>query len=84
MMAKKRVVLVRGLERWDVGSAEGASDDDAKALPPLDRLAEYAKAPIDTTCMILVAQKLDGRRKLVALAKKAGFLVDCASVDGPT
>jgi len=32
--------------------------------------------------MILVAQKLDGRRKLVALAKKAGFLVDCAAVDG--
>src|SRR5262245_35150169 len=82
MMAKKRVVVVRGLERWDAGS-EGATDEDdgGKALPPLDRLAEYAKAPVDTTCMILVAQKLDGRRKLVALAKKAGFLVDCASVD---
>jgi DNA polymerase III subunit delta len=83
MMAKKRVVLVRGLERWDTSGGEGASDeDDGKALPPLDRLAEYAKAPIDTTCLILVAQKLDGRRKLVTLAKKAGFLVDCASVEG--
>lgn len=81
MMAKKRVVVVRGLERWDASGGEGSSDDDAKALPPLDRLAEYAKAPIDSTCVILVAQKLDGRRKLVALAKKAGFLVDCASVD---
>lgn len=82
MMAKKRVVLVRGLERWDGGSAEASDDDtDAKALPPLDRLAEYAKAPIDTTCVILVAQKLDGRRKLVTLAKKAGFVVDCATVD---
>ncbi len=86
MMAKKRVVVVRGLERWD--SASGSSSDDsgeeetdAKALPPLDRLAEYAKAPIDTTCMVLVAQKLDGRRKLVTLAKKAGFIVDCATVD---
>jgi DNA polymerase-3 subunit delta len=83
MMAKKRVVLVRGLERWDSNASEdGAEADDGKALPPLDRLAEYAKAPIDTTCMILVAQKLDGRRKLVTLAKKAGFLVDCAPVDG--
>ena len=84
MMAKRRVVLVRGLERWDASAAEGTSDEDAdpKALPPLDRLAEYAKAPIDTTCMILVAQKLDGRRKLVTLGKKAGFAVDCAAVDG--
>jgi DNA polymerase III subunit delta len=86
MMAKKRVVMVRGLERWDNASAGGGGSDageeeDIKALPPLDRLAEYAKAPIDTTCVILVAQKLDGRRKLVALAKKAGFLVDCATVD---
>lgn len=84
MMAKKRVVVVRGLERWDANASEGSSageSDDGKTLPPLDRLAEYAKAPIDTTCMILVAQKLDGRRKLVTLAKKAGFLVDCATVD---
>jgi DNA polymerase III subunit delta len=79
MMAKKRVVLVRGLERWDA-SAEVASGE-GKALPPLDRFAEYAKSPIDTTCLVLVAQKLDGRRKLVAAAKKLGFLVDCAAVD---
>jgi len=83
MMAKKRVVLVRGLERWDTSSGESSVEDesDAKALPPLDRLAEYAKEPIDTTCLVLVAQKLDGRRKLVTLAKKAGFLVDCAAID---
>jgi DNA polymerase III subunit delta len=85
MMAKRRVILVRGLERWDASASEASSDaeaeDDGKALPPLDRLAEYAKAPVDTTCLVLVAQKLDGRRKLVTLAKKAGFLVDCASVD---
>lgn len=83
MMAKRRVILVRGLERWDSGGGgDDAEEDTGKALPPLDRLAEYAKAPVDTTCLILVAQKLDGRRKLVALAKKSGFLVDCAPVDG--
>jgi DNA polymerase-3 subunit delta len=81
MMAKKRVVVVRSLERWDVSAAEAAEDDDIKALPPLDRIAEYAKAPVDSTCLILVAQKLDGRRKLVTVAKKAGFMVDCATVD---
>lgn len=78
MMAKRRVVLVRSLERWDSGDGEAP---EGKALPPLDALTEYAKAPVDTTCVVLVAQKLDGRRKLVTLAKKAGFVVDCAQVD---
>lgn len=85
MMAKKRVVYVRGLERWDAAAAASSDSDEGassgKALPPLDRLAEYAKAPIDSTTMILVAQKLDGRRKIVALAKKQGFLVDCAQIE---
>ena len=81
MMAKRRVVIIRGLERWDSASGDTGEEDTGKALPPLDRLAEYAKAPVDSTCMILVAQKIDGRRKLVALAKKSGFLVDCAPVD---
>jgi DNA polymerase-3 subunit delta len=82
MMAKKRVVFVRGLERWD--SATGGKEDgedSGKALPPLDRLAEYAKAPIDSTTMILVAQKVDGRRKLMTLAKKSGFIVECAQIE---
>ena len=82
MMAKKRVVFVRGLERWDTASNASASSDEGKSLPPLDRIAEYAKEPIDSTCLVLVAEKLDGRRKLVALAKKAGFVVDCAQIDG--
>ena len=73
MMAKKRVVLVRGIERWD---SDGGGDD-----PPLDKIAEYAKEPIDSTCLILVAEKIDGRRKLMTLAKKSGFIVDCKTVD---
>lgn len=82
MMAKMRVVTVRGLERWDASAGTGDAEDEGKALPPLDRIAEYAKEPIDGTCLVLVANKLDGRRKLVALAKKAGFVVDCKEVDG--
>jgi DNA polymerase III subunit delta len=81
MMAKKRVVFVRGLERWDASSAEASDDDNKKALPPLDQLAEYAKNPIDSTCLVLVAQKLDGRRKIMTAAKKADFVVDCAPLD---
>ncbi len=81
MMAKKRVVFVRGLERWDTATSKSDPDGSGKSVPPLDRLAEYAKEPIDSTTLILVAEKLDGRRKLVALAKKNGFLVDCAQVD---
>ncbi len=82
MMAKRRLVIVRGLERWDASASGEGSEEDNKSLPPLDRLAEYAKAPVDSTCLVLVAQKLDGRRKLVTLAKKSGFVVDCAPLDG--
>src|SRR6185437_11041223 len=56
MMAPRRFVIVRGAERWDAG--EGGES------APFDRLAEYAAAPIDTTCLVVVASKLDGRRKL--------------------
>ena len=80
MMAPKRYVQVRSLERWDkqkAGEEEAASDDDDKSTSPLDELHDYAKAPIDSTCVVLVATKLDGRRRLVALARKSGFLVEC-------
>lgn len=79
MMAKRRFVLVRSLERWD--SSEGPAKESSRE-PPLDALAEYAKAPIDSTCLVLVAEKLDGRRKLSALAKKQGIVVDCGAIEG--
>ncbi len=85
MMAKKRVVQLRGIERWDTtaaAAADGGDGSSSKALPPLDRLAEYAKAPVDSTTLIVLADALDGRRKLVALAKKQGFLVSCAQIEG--
>ena len=72
MMAPKRYVLVRSAERWDAGEGEGA---------PIDRLAEYAAAPVDSTCMVVVASKLDGRRKLAQVARKQGFLVACDPLD---
>jgi DNA polymerase-3 subunit delta len=74
MMANKRYVLVRSVERWDSASERGG---DEEKTAPLDALATYASAPIDSTCVVLSGEKLDGRRKLVNLAKKSGFLVEC-------
>ena len=71
MMAPKRFVLVRGAERWDT-EAETS---------PFDALAEYAANPVDSTCLLVVASKLDGRRRFVVAARKAGFLVNCDPLD---
>jgi DNA polymerase-3 subunit delta len=87
MMAPRRFVLVRGLERWEKKASDEAdapSDDDdakpARGASPLDDLAEYVKAPVDTTVMVLVATKLNAQRRLVAAAKKGDFLVACDPV----
>jgi DNA polymerase III subunit delta len=70
LMATRRFVLVKQVERW-----EGNSEDESRAL---DELSKYAEAPSASTCLVLCATKLDGRRKLVVAAKKRGFYVDCA------
>jgi DNA polymerase-3 subunit delta len=75
MMAKRRLVIVRGVERWE---PKGEAKPDTKGrVTALDRIAEYAAAPSPTTTLVLVAGKLDARRRLVVLAKKEGFIVDC-------
>lgn len=82
MMAKRRVVIVRGLEAWDSKKDDAGEDSAPEAvssrdLPPLDRLADYAANPVASTCLVLVAGKLDARRRLVTMAKKGGFFVGC-------
>jgi len=70
MMAKTRLVVVRSLERWEPrGKGQSAE--------ALDRLAAYAAEPSPSTVLLMVAGKLDARRKLVTTAKKGGFLVSC-------
>jgi DNA polymerase III subunit delta len=73
MMARRRFVLLRGAERWEAGESDGS---------PFDRLGEYVAAPVDSSCLVVVASKLDGRRKLVLAARKQGFLVNCDPLDG--
>lgn len=75
MMAARRLVVVRSLERWEPKS-EGKTKG---AQAPLDRLAEYAVNPVSSTTLVLVASKIDNRRRLVAQAKKLDFLVACES-----
>ena len=73
MMAPKRFVIVRSAERWDTAEATAAS--------PFDRIAEYAAAPVDSTCLVVVGSKIDGRRKLAIAARKQGYLVACEPLD---
>ena len=79
MMANRRFVLVRSAERWD---AAGSDDEDSKSESPLDRLMRYIAEPVDSTCLVIVAAKVDGRRKLAAVAKKKDFVVTCEPLDG--
>jgi len=73
MMARRRFVLVRGAERWDAREEAETS--------PFDRLAEYAASPVDSTCLVITASKIDGRRRLAVAARKRGFLVACDPLD---
>lgn len=88
MMAKRRFVLARGLERWEKKGVEDDDDDKPQAegkkgkveVGPLDAIAEYAKAPASSTVLVLSAMKLHAQRKIVTAAKKEGFIVACDAV----
>lgn len=78
MLARRRFLLVRGVDKWDSdrpGSAKSAKK--AAAASPLDQLTTLAESPPDTTVLVLRAEKLDKRRRLYTLAKKEGWLVSC-------
>jgi DNA polymerase-3 subunit delta len=82
MFGPRRLVLVRGLDRWDAkNDASQAKGSESKGVvhKPLEQLADYAAAPSDTTTLLLIADKLDNRRRLVIAAKKDGYLVVCQS-----
>lgn len=79
MMAPRRLVVVRSVERWEPkGESRGDSEGDGRRTASLDRIAEYAGNPSPTTTLVLVAAKLDARRRLALLAKKEDFWVDCS------
>jgi DNA polymerase-3 subunit delta len=80
MMAKRRLVVVQRLERWEPrsGSEESAQDSSSKsAKDPFERLLEYAKQPSPSTTLILSGSGIDKRRKLYVSARSEGWLVNC-------
>jgi DNA polymerase-3 subunit delta len=76
MMAKRRVVVVQSIERWE-------SSREGQGAAALDRLTEYAQAPATSTVLLLTAIKLDKRRRLYTLAQKEGWLVACDMLPPP-
>ncbi len=80
MMAKRRLVEVRDVERWEDAGKGKAPSEGKPRLGPLDRLADYVRDPAPSTVLLLRAGKLDQRRRLVTLAKQQGCVVDCAAL----
>ncbi len=64
MLASHRLVLVRG------AAALAAAD--------LDKLADYLEAPSPSSCVVLTADKLDGRTRLAKRASKLGLSWEAA------
>jgi DNA polymerase-3 subunit delta len=77
MMAKRRFVLVKSLERWEPKEGGEARAKDGKSKDPFERLLEYAKEPSPTTTLVLAGAGVDKRRKLVTTARSEGWLVSC-------
>jgi DNA polymerase-3 subunit delta len=74
MMARQRCVVVRNIEQWD--SEKKSKKNDGKPLG-LDALVDYQHGASDSTVLVLVAGKLDKRRRLYTVAKKDDWLVNC-------
>jgi DNA polymerase-3 subunit delta len=79
MMSRRRLVILRGLERLEKpGEDEAPKKEAGKArASPGDLLAEYIASPSPSSCMLLVGSKIDMRRRLATAAKKLGVLVTC-------
>ena len=77
MLAKRRLVVVRGLERWEPRAGSEKADGKDAGKEALDRLAEYAKDPVPSTTLVLIGGTLDKRRRLFVSARTDGWLVSC-------
>jgi DNA polymerase-3 subunit delta len=80
MLAARRLVLVRSVERWE-GKAPKDAPSDRAPVGALDALADYAADPSPTAVLALVGAKVDTRRRLVTALKKHGGWVGCDRLD---
>ena len=69
-LAERRVVLVRGAEKYCTGS-ENVSG----------ALLSYLENPSDQTLLILVAEQIDKRTKFYKACEKAGVIVECCELN---
>jgi len=74
MMARQRCVVARNVEQWD--GEKKSKKNDSKSLS-LDALVDYQQGASLSTILILLAGKLDKRRRLYTAAKKDDWLVNC-------
>jgi DNA polymerase III subunit delta len=79
MLARRRLVVIRSLERWEEKDSKAATKSkEGRALTSaLDQLVDYAEKPSPSTLLVLLAPALDKRRRLYTLAKKEDWLVSC-------
>lgn len=80
MLATRRLVIVRSVERWE-GKAGKDDEKPSASIGPLDALADYAAAPVASAVVILVGAKVDTRRRFVLALKKQGGWVNCERLD---
>src|SRR5262245_43476736 len=69
MLGGARFVLVRAI--------------DELADKEIDNLVPYLNAPVDSAVVALTAEKLDGRSKLVKVAKQKGYFVEAQPLKLP-
>lgn len=77
MMAKRRLVVVRQLERWEPKADTKDSSERGVVTDPFEKLVDYAKAPSPSTVLLLIGAGLDKRRRLMQAALREGYLVAC-------
>jgi len=73
MMVPRRVVLLLHAERL----LNPKKDSDATARD-LETLESYVKAPVDTCCLVLVAEGIDKRRALAKQLLSRATVVECS------
>ncbi|MBI2424706.1 MAG: DNA polymerase III subunit delta [Candidatus Hydrogenedentes bacterium] len=72
-LAEYRVIVVRNTEKYNAMSGERNS-----ALGPL---IAYIESPCPSTLLILVASKLDKRKRFYKACKEHGAIVECPELD---
>jgi len=70
VFAQRRLVVVR-----DIGALRASETE---------RLLPYLDAPVETTCLVLAGEKVDGRMKFFQALKAVAVVVDCGPLDAGT